>query len=98
MPVYLVTPLSNNHAQVGSAIKVKIATEDLHELQNSAGWLVVSPGTTIELSHSLGITNPVGGKPEPGIGSAMVTAIGSYFGLGSTAMWEWLKTRFERQS
>ena len=28
----------------------------------------------------------------------MVTSIGSYYGLGAVPMWEWLKTRFERQT
>lgn len=98
MPVYQVTPLSQNHAQIGVAVKTKIGPDDYYELQSQAGWLVVFGGTSIDLSHALGITNPAGGKPEPGIGSAMVVNIGSYFGLGSTAMWEWLKTRFERQS
>lgn len=94
MPVYLITPLANNAKRIGEALATHIDADDTHELQSSAGWLVSFKGTSIELSNLLGITSP-SGKPTSGIGSAMVTSIGSYYGLGSTSMWEWLKTRFE---
>lgn len=97
MPVYLVTPLSNNAAAIKVAVVSKVPEQDRHELQGDAGWLVYSQGTSVELSNLIGITTPEG-KPTAGLGSAMVTSVGSYYGLASTAMWEWLKTRFERSA
>ena len=95
MPVYLVTPLSQNADRIKAAVALRLPSEDQHELQSSAGWLVDFRGTSVELSNLIGITTTEG-KPSDGLGSAMVTSVGSYYGLGSTAMWEWLKTRFER--
>ena len=96
MAIYLVTPLAHNGDQISSALKAKVAEDDRHELQNRAGWLVSFKGTSVELSHLIGITSK-----EPTetleLGSAMVTSVGSYYGRGSAAMWEWLKTRFESQ-
>lgn len=97
MAVYLVTPLAHNADQISAAIRSKVESEDYHELQGRAGWLVSFRGTSVELSNLLGITTAEG-KPSEPLGSAIVTSIGSYYGLGSTGMWEWLKTRFERQS
>jgi hypothetical protein len=98
MPVFLITPLSQNAVQIGAAVSENFAAEDFQAMQNGAGWLVVFRGTSIELSNLIGITSPDGGRPDPGIGSAMVSSVGSYFGLGPTTMWEWLKARFERQA
>jgi hypothetical protein len=97
MPVYLVTPLARNADQVGEAVKKHITPDDAYELQGRSGWLVFHRGTSMELSNAIGVTSPEG-KPQSDLGPAMVTSIGSYYGLGSTAMWEWLKTRFERQA
>ncbi len=97
MPIFLVTPLSSNADQVGQSVRENLPEDDRFELPQRSGWLVVHRGTTVELSNAIGITAP-GGKPTDGLGSALVTSIGSYYGLGGTQMWEWLKTRFERQS
>lgn len=95
MTVYLITPLDHNADRVGQVLKQALKPEDFYEVQSSAGWLVSFKGTSMELSNLLGITSPQG-KPVGGPGAAMVTSIGSYYGLGSTSMWEWLKTRFEQ--
>lgn len=97
MPIYLVTPLADNCDAVSAAVKEAIEQIDAYKLQNEAGWLVSFPGTSVELSNTLKITGQEPGTPSP-VGSAMVTSIGSYYGRGSTEMWEWLKTRFERMS
>ena len=96
MPIYQVTPLSNNAAAVGQAVQAKLGADAL-ELQSRAGWLVSFKGTTVELSHLLGVTNPTneGGFP---LGSVIIASIGSYYGRGPTQMWEWLKTRAESGS
>lgn len=96
MPVFLVTPLANNAAQIGGAIRAQLPPEAAHELQNTAGWLVSYSGTTIELSNIIGITS-ADKAIRPSLGAAMVTSIGSYYGLAATSTWEWLKTRFESQ-
>ncbi len=96
MSVFLITPLANNADAVGAAIAEKLSKEDFYPLENSAGWLVFHRGTTIEVSAEIGITSS-----EPGVkavlGNALVTPVTSYYGIGSTHMWEWLKSRFERQ-
>lgn len=94
MPVYLVTPLGHNADQVGTAVRAKVAPEDRFELQNRAGWLIRHRGTSVEVSNDIGITSADQTAPS-GLGSVMVTSVGSYYGRGSTTMWEWLQTRFE---
>lgn len=96
MAIYLVTPLSSNHDQLGQALhRVAPVPGDVLELQHRAGYLVSYAGTSVELSHQLGITSPEKGAPPSDIGPALVTAVSSYYGLGSTAMWEWLKVKIE---
>lgn len=97
MPIYLVTPLAKNAQAIGHAVREHIGPDDAYELQADSGWLVAFKGTSVELCKLLGITTGPGAEAES-VGSAMVTSIGSYYGRGSTLMWEWLKTRFESQS
>jgi hypothetical protein len=96
MPIYQVTPLSNNATAVGQVVREKLGADAL-ELQSQTGWLVTFKGTTVELSHLLGVTNPTNEGAFP-LGSVLVTSIGSYYGRGPTQMWEWLKTRAEAGS
>ena len=96
MPVFLVTPLAHNATQLGEAVRAKMQPEQRFELQGRGGWLVTFKGTSVELSGLLCITS-TDPDVKPTIGSAMVTTVGSYYGLASTTMWEWLKTRFESQ-
>lgn len=97
MAIYLVTPLAHNADQVRDAVRAALPLENIFELQGRAGYLVSFKGTSVELSNLIGITSPEGVSKST-IGSAMVTSIGSYYGMGSTAMWEWMKTRVESQS
>ncbi len=96
MPIYQITPLQNNHAALQSAVEGAFAASDRHKLQNDMGWLVRHSGTTTEVSNHLGLTGQPQGERSP-IGSAMVTLVSSYYGRGPADMWEWLKTRFERE-
>jgi len=95
MPIYQVTPLSNNAEVLGAAVRDTLGSEAM-ELQNRAGWMVNFKGTTVELSHHLGVTNATNEGAFP-LGSVLITSIGSYYGRGPTSMWEWLKTRVEAQ-
>ena len=97
MPIFQVTPLSNNHDAVEGAVVGGFEAKDRHQLPNSAGWLVRHPGTTIEVSNHLGITGQVKGEPSQ-TGATLVSLVGSYYGRGPSDLWEWLKTRFENES
>lgn len=94
MAVFLVTPLASNLDQIGEVVKRQFVQEDRMELQGRAGWLVSHHGTSVDVSHLLGLTSP---DPEfkPVLGSAMVTTVNSYYGRGPTTMWEWLKAKLE---
>lgn len=95
MPVFLVTPLGHNADQIGQAVRGVVPAEDVLELQGRSGFLVSFPGTSVDLSHKIGITSPDREQPTT-LGSAMVTTVGAYYGRGPTTMWEWLKLKFER--
>ena len=94
MAIYLVTPLSSNFDQLGQALREVVPANDSHELQHRAGYLVSFQGTSVELSNKLGITSEDPAAAPP-MGSTIVTSVGSYYGRGSTAMWEWLKVKIE---
>lgn len=96
MAVFLITPLDNNFEELGLSIGDKFPKGDSYPLVHNAGWLVYHKGTSVEVSADIGITGtPPGEKPE--VGAALVTPITSYYGMGPTDMWEWLKSRFERR-
>ena len=97
MPIYQVTPIALNADRLGAAVAQTVSDEHRYELPNRAGWLVNFKGTTIELSHHIGVTGQPEGVPAT-IGSVLITSIVSYYGRGSADMWEWLKTRFENAS
>jgi hypothetical protein len=97
MAIFLITPLANNVEKVDEVVSARLPERDTFKLAGRGGWLVSFPGTSIELSNSLGIT----GQPEgtaPSVASVLVTSVGAYYGRGSADMWEWLKTRFEAAS
>jgi hypothetical protein len=97
MAIFLLTPLGNNAEALGAAMLKHFPESTQHyQLQNDAGWFVVFNGTTLELSNFVGITGQPQGTPSE-VGSTLVTPLTSYYGRGSTDMWEWLKVRFESQ-
>lgn len=96
MAIFLVTPLANNFNEIKTVMDAKKGTADeidFFELQNAAGFVVSENGTTEEVSHKIGITTEGNDKP---LGSALITRVSSYYGIGSTLMWEWLKSRMEK--
>lgn len=97
MAIFLVTPLSNNLELIKAALnaqKSETREVDYFELQNGAGLLYADSGTTLEVSNKIGITQPEASvKP---LGAALVTRVSSYYGIGSTIMWEWMKSRMEQ--
>jgi len=96
MAIYLVTPLTSNFDQLGHLLRDIAGTPDnIFELQHRAGYLINFSGTSVDLSHKLGITSPEPGTPPANVGPALITSVSSYYGLGSTAMWEWLKVKIE---
>lgn len=95
MAIFLVVPLSKNVDQIGSALRANLPAEATFELQNGAGWLVEFDGTSAELCKVLGVAGTVD-RDTPSNGPAIAVTVGSYYGFGSTSMWEWLKSRFER--
>lgn len=97
MPIYMVVPIAGNAQAVDQAISSRVAEPDRYALPKASGWFVSFTGTTMELSKFLGITGQEPGEPAV-IGSTVVTLVGSYYGRGPTDMWEWLKTRLERES
>lgn len=92
MAVFLVTPLSDNFDVLHQALKERAL--DFYVVQNKAGFLVSETGTSEEVSHKIGISEPDGSSGA--LGSALVTRVSSYFGRGSTGMWEWIQSRMER--
>ena len=96
MTVFLITPLANNADAIGKAIAEHIGDGDSYVLPNNAGWFVNHKGTTVEVSSTIGITGKIPGEKAK-LGSALVTPVNSYYGIGSSDMWEWLKIRLEGQ-
>lgn len=97
MAIFQVTPLASNADRLAQAVAATIQEDSRYELPNNAGWLVNFKGTSMELSHVLGLTGQPEGTPAT-LGSVLITSIISYYGRASADMWEWLKTRFESAS
>lgn len=96
MPIYQVTSLAPTTEKVDAAVRTHIEEANRYQLPNNAGWFVNFKGTTIELSNAIELTGQAPNVPSP-VGSTLITSITSYYGRGSSDMWEWLKTRFEAQ-
>ena len=72
------------------------APSDRYKLQSNSGWLIKFDGTTVELSHKIGVTSPEKTSTPAPLGSVIFIPVTGYFGRGPTDMWEWLKTRLEQ--
>jgi hypothetical protein len=95
MGIFLLTPLNEQHHLLANEVSSLFTVyEDAWPLQNSPSWLVAFKGTSIELSNHLQVTGTNEGSK---IGSILITSVGSYYGRGPSAMWEWLKERFEQE-
>lgn len=94
MALFLVTPLTDNASTILQALK-EVDGLDFFELQESSGFLISDTGTTQEISNKIGLTHP-DEEHERKLGPALVTRVSSYYGIGSTLMWEWMQSRLER--
>jgi hypothetical protein len=94
MALFLVTPLGNNYEGIKEAIQK--SELDMLEVQNNAGFMVNFEGTSFELSNKIGLTNE--DRSPSNMGAGLITAIGSYYGIANTFMWEWMKNRLERSN
>ena len=97
MTIFLITPLAQNSKKVDLVVTSHVTERDRFKLAGEAGWLISFPGTTVELSNSLGITGQPADTP-PSLASVLITSVGTYYGRGSADMWEWLKTRMQATS
>lgn len=95
MAIFQVTSLHPDKTRLNDAVEKHIAESDRYPLNNNSGWLVSYSGTSVELSHFLGVSNPDKKTPSS-VGSALIVTIDNYYGRGSSEMWEWLKTKFEQ--
>ena len=100
MSIYAVIPLANNFAKLSESAKEVFPSDDINTfvLSADAGYLINFSGTSQELGKNLFITL---GKDEASntvVGPALIVPFSSYWGLGSTAMWEWIKARLESNS
>jgi hypothetical protein len=95
MAIYIAVPLIPNSTALNDAVEKNIAISDRHKLQSERGWLIKYDGTSVELSNRIEITGQQEGTQSP-VGAAIVVPVSSYYGRGSSEMWEWLKTRLEK--
>ena len=87
MSIFLVTPILDP-AKVAASVKANFA-DDYYAIQNTNSVLVHYSGTTKELSDKLGITTGENG-------TGIIVSFSSYYGRASTDIWEWIKSRLER--
>lgn len=95
MPVYIAVPLIKDSSPLNESVEQKVKPPERYKLQADRGWLIQFDGTSIDLSNHLGITVQNQGEPST-VGSAIVVPVSSYYGRGSTDMWEWLKLKLEQ--
>ncbi len=95
MPIYIVVPLTYDSSRLDAAVSLKFDEQTRFQLQHVRGWLVQHPGTTVEVSNYIGISNTDRTIP-PETDSAIVTPVTSYYGRGPTDMWEWLSNRMDK--
>ncbi len=87
MSIFLITPIIEPD-KVAASVKANFA-EDFYPIPNTQSLLVHYAGTTKELSDKLGIST---GESGTGI----VVSFSSYYGRASTDIWDWIKSRLER--
>ena len=95
-PLFLVFSLESNPAkqqELKNAIEGQVHKDNWRQL-NELVWAVSFSGTSIELSEKLGISGSRS-TPDSNLGSAMVTAVSTYWGRAPTDVWEWVKQRME---
>ncbi len=84
MAIFIIVPATN-----AQGIKAALSEQKIDHIDLPAGGFFVSyPGTAIELSGTLGITNGTSG-------TGVIGEISSYYGRASTDIWDWVKSRWE---
>jgi len=92
MALYLASPLhSEDYPRFNKALDTAIDARDRFALENGA-WIIDFPGTSQELSEQIGTT----ANPST-TGSVLYTGISGYWGRGPSTLWEWLRSRLEKQ-
>ena len=92
MAIYLVVPLGDDLSKLQEALtRAAGSPSSVYKLRNNRGFLVQYPGTTTELSDAAGVAS---GSTKGTTGEALITLIGSYWGVGPNDMWEWLASRW----
>jgi hypothetical protein len=96
MPIYIAVPLIPDGSKLDNSVLETIPPADSFKLQADRAWLIKYNGTTSELSNHLRVTgHPKGEKSR--VGSTLISPVPSYYGLGPSDMWEWLKNRIEHE-
>lgn len=57
-------------------------------------FLVSDNSTAIHVTQKLGLVSDEKGR-GPTKGSALITSVGSYYGLANPNIWEWIKSKLE---
>lgn len=87
MSIFLITPIAEP-AKVAASVKANFA-DDCYPVSNTQSLLVHYSGTTKELSDKLGISTGENG-------TGIIVSFSSYYGRAPTDIWEWIKSRLER--
>lgn len=74
--------------ELEAAVEKHYPDEKSYRISDTA-WLVSDKGTATEVSEKLGVKK--GGIK----GTLIVPVKSSYYGVASTALWEWLRAAFE---
>ena len=77
------------HPQAKLASQINTQFPHDHYRLANGQWLVSAKMTATDLSSSLGLVS------GSGLGGVLVVSISSYYGLHSTEVWDWIKTKME---
>ena len=78
---------SSPKAELAGRIKAQFPND--HYSFAHGKWLVSAKMTAADLCTSLGVVK------DSGFGGTLVVAVSSYYGLHSTEVWDWIKTKME---
>ena len=87
MALFLITPIVEP-AKVAASVKA-IFAEDYYAIPTTNSLLVHYSGTTKELSDKIGLSSGENG-------TGVIVSFSSYYGRAPTDIWEWIKSRLER--
>lgn len=90
MAVFSIIATMNAEAVLSAAKKAYGL--DFYKLSDDA-CLVAGSGSPIDVSKKIGLVDPDGKNTR--LGSAVVTSVGSYYGVASPDIWEWMKSKWQ---